>query len=189
MHRIQRRSFLRISLLWLGTALVGLFTGSSLISRDALARLKQKTTQQLKKVLQQSTPQNVIRVLKTSTLPPEDKLAVCALRQLGPAEVRQSLDRLKDIGLTTELDAGHNCGIDCGGTCGSDCGSDCGGACGSQCDGPGASATGAFCGGGCRVQAGAIGVVDPTGSLGINFMRINMQRLQQSVKQAMSFTR
>ena len=197
MENNPRRQFLTDVLHGLGVALLACVPGTFFNARKAWSQVKGVTpatrtvsgVTTIKAVLPKTTSQNVIQVLRTSRLVPEDKLAVLAVRQLGADEVKQSLDRFNKLFKPTGVNAGHDCGIDCGSTCGRDCGSNCGGGCGSQCDGPQISANGAFCGGGCRVQRGAIGVVDVAGKLGINFQRLNVGVFRRAVTETLRLVR
>jgi hypothetical protein len=194
MRGLARREFLNTTLQGLGLALVGLVPGSFFFTRKALAQGGQVPFQplapadaaRLKSVLAQTTTQNVMQVLRTSNLPPEDRLGILAVRQLSAGEIRHSLDRLKQIVSLGKLqECGTDCGSDCGGSCGHKCGGNCGGICGHVCDHGVAMATGSFCGGGCTVQAGITGVLDKTDTLGLDFSAMTLQRVWAATTEAL----
>jgi len=138
----------------------------------------------LKDALQRTNRQNAIRVLKSSSLPREEKLAVLAVRHLGAQEVQQSVNEMQEIAHSVITSAGGKCGQDCGDGCGNTCGWQCGFGCNGK-----VSSSGVFCGGSCRVQAGSIGVLDPAGKLGINFLHLDAHRLLSSMREAVRLSR
>ena len=188
MENNPRRQFLTDVLHGLGVALLACVPGTFFNARKAWSQVKGVTpatrkvsgVTTIKTVLPKTTRQNVIQVLKTSKLVPEDKLAVLAVRQLGADEVRQSLDKYSKMAKIVHWGSGNACGKNCGENCGDNCGHQCGFTCGDQ-----GSVSGAFCGGGCNVRPGVIGVMDSLGKLGINFTKINTQRFQRSIYEAL----
>jgi len=196
MEGMPRRELLGKALRGLGLALAGLIPGGFFFTRRALGQNQAATPQKLSpaevsrltSTLAQTTKQNVIQVLNGSTLPEEDKLAVLAVRQLSPGEVRSSLDQMQRLGELAKREEGAG-GI-CGSGCGVDCGRDCGNNCGRNCSfapAPSATVAGAFCGGGCKFAPGTTGLVDTQGKLKINFVGLDVRRLQASLRQALGF--
>ena len=196
MEGMPRRELLCTALRGLGLALAGLIPGGFFFSRKALAQVQAATPQKLSpaevsrltSTLAQTTKQNVIQVLNSSNLPQVDKLAVLAVRQLSSGEVRSSLEQMQRLGELAKREEGAG-GL-CGSGCGVDCGRDCGNNCGRNCSfapAPRATVTGAFCGGGCQFEPGTTGLVDTQGALRINFARLDVPRLQASVRQALGF--
>jgi len=197
MEHNPRRQFLTGMLRGLGVTLLASVPGTFFYARKAWSQVQRVTTAPrtvstvttIKSAIAKTTPRNVIQVLKTSRLVPEDKLAVLAVRQLSAGEVKQSLDKFNKLFNPTEKGAGTDCGIGCGSDCGESCGSDCGSGCGFTCDGSKISSHGVFCGSGCHVQPGAIGVIDVAGKLGINFRQLNVDAFRQSMTQVMRLVR
>ncbi len=196
MEQNPRRQFLTDALHGLGVALLACVPGTFFNARKAWSQVQRvapaprtvsgMTT--IKTVLPKTTRQNVIQVLKTSRLVPEDKLAVLSIRQLGADEVRQSLKQMERFsGTSTTQD--NAAGNVCGNNCGTNCGKDCGTTCGTNCSLAPSSMAGAFCGGGCSAGPGVMGVVDRFGKLGINFTEINTQRFQNSINEALRLVR
>jgi len=192
MEGMARRSFLSTALQGLGVLLAGLIPGGFFFSRKALAQVQQATPQKLSpaevsrltSTLAQTTKQNVIQVLKSANLPPEDTLAIVAVRQLSPDEVRQSLDQIEELirlGIRRQ-----GAGKKCGSNCGDGCGNNCGWRCGFGCQG---TVAGAFCGGACAVQPATIGVVDVQGALRINFRNLDAQRFDSAIGEAQRLVR
>ena len=196
MEQNPRRQFLTDALHGLGVALLACVPGTFFNARKAWSQVQRvapaprtvsgMTT--IKTVLPKTTRQNVIQVLKTSRLVPEDKLAVLSIRQLGADEVRQSLKQMERCsGTSTTQD--NAAGNVCGNNCGTNCGKDCGTTCGTNCSLAPSSMAGAFCGGGCSARPGVMGVIDRFGKLGINFTEINTQRFQNSINEALRLVR
>ncbi len=190
-----RRQFMKDTLHGLGVVLLACVPGTFFNARKAWSQIQRVTTDHgtvptvttIKSAMTQTTPQNVLQVLKTSRLVPEDKLAVLAVRQLGTDEVKQSLKQLEGfLGTSTTQD---NVGNPCGNDCGRDCGNSCGTTCGNNCTSAPSSVSGAFCGGGCSVRPGVTGIIDKFGELGINFTKINTQRFQNSINEVLRLVR
>ena len=195
MEHNPRRQFLIGMLHGLGVTLLASVPGTFFYARKAWSQIQRVTTAPrtvstvttIKSAIAKTTPRNVIQVLKTSRLVPEDKLAVLAVRQLGTDEVKRSLKQLEVfLGTSTAQD---NVGNPCGNDCGRSCGNDCGTTCGNNCSMIPASASGAFCGGGCSVKPGVTGVIDQFGKLGIDFTKINTQRFKTSLNEALKLVR
>jgi len=188
MDKLPRRQLLRTVLHALGLGLAGLVPGGLLSVRRAVAQIQRASPptlsaadiSRLNSTLAQTTRQNVIQVLKTANLPAEDRLAVLAIRQLSPEQVRESLARLESFaGLAKhEEGAGDRCGHNCGDGCGGDCGHSCGFTCDHK------VVSGAFCGGACTVQPDTVGMVDVQGRLGINFRLLDGQRFANVIREA-----
>ena len=194
MENNPRRQFLTDVLHGMGVALLACVPGTFFNARKAWSQVQRvapvprtvsgMTT--IKTVLPKTTQQNVIQVLKTAKLLPEDKLAVLSVRQLGAGEVRQSLDKYSKMAkLVNSGGTGDTCGDNCGDGCGEHCGTQCGFTCGGEATG----ISGAFCGGGCSARPGVMGVVDRFGQLGINFTKINTQRFQNSINEVLRLVR
>ena len=192
MEGMPRRELLGKALRGLGLALAGLIPGGFFFTRRALGQNQAATPQKLSpaevsrltSTLAQTTKQNVIQVLKSANLPPEDTLAIVAVRQLSPDEVRQSLDQIEELirlGIRRQ-----GAGKKCGSNCGDGCGNNCGWRCGFGCQG---TVAGAFCGGACAVQPATIGVVDVQGALRINFRNLDAQRFDSAIGEAQRLVR
>lgn len=193
MDGLGRRQLLTTALKGLGVGLAGLLPGGLWSGRKAFAQAQRTSPttlspaeiSRLSATLAQTTRQNVIQVLKTADLPPEDRLAVLSVRQLSPDQVRESLARLESFSGLARRDAGA--GDRCGSNCGDGCGGDCGHSCGFTCNHKVVS--GGFCGGACTAQASTIGVVDVQGRLGINFRLLDAQRFSSALHEAQRLIR
>ena len=190
----SRRQFLGKALQGIGIGLLAWVPGSFFNSGQTLAQVQKvapktldlSNTATLKSVLPKTTSKNVIQVLQTTNLSAEDKLAVLAVRQLGTDQLKQQLAK---VNTTTVVQGtvGTHCGEQCGDECGDDCGTHCGYYCNVQT--PENSASGAFCGGNCNVKAGVMGVLDSSGQLGINFTKLNIQRFNNAISEALNLIR
>ncbi len=188
MENNPRRQFLTDTLHYLGVVLLACVPGTFFNARKAWSQIQRITTAPqdvstittIKTAIAKTTPQNVIQVLNASRLDQEDKLAVLAVQQLSAGEVRQALDKYNEMSKIVNSGTGTKCGNNCGDSCGDSCGDMCGFTCGRT-----DLASGVFCGDSCSVGPGVIGVIDKFGKLGINLTKINIQRFQYSINEAL----
>jgi hypothetical protein len=150
---MNRRIFLGRLLKGAGVTLLGFVPGTFFSRKKLFAQ-----AESFQNVFSRTTKSNVYDILKASTLPGEQKLAILAVRELGRDEVTRLIE------LWGKGDPNPTPGDGCGANCGNGCGNNCS----SQ-------------------IRGVIGVFNKGGKLKVNFSSVSRNVLKSALQQVLNF--
>lgn len=140
-----------------GVTLLGFVPGTFFSRKKLFAQ-----AESFQNIFSRTTKSNVYDILKASSLPGEQKLAILAVRELGRDEVTKLIDRWGQGG-------GQGGGA---GQQGDSCGAQCGFGCGNQCN---------------SQMRGVIGVFNKDGRLNVKFSSISRNVLKSALEQILNF--
>jgi hypothetical protein len=150
---MNRRIFLGRLLKGAGVTLLGFVPGTFFSRKKLYAQVES-----FQNVFSRTTKSNVYDILKASTLPGEQKLAILAVRELGRDEVTRLIEFW---GKGDPNPApGDGCGANCGNGCGNNCNS--------------------------QIR-GVIGVFNKDGNLKVKFSSVSRNVLKSALQQALNF--
>lgn len=162
MKKLDRRKFIRRFFKGAGVALLSLIHGT-FFNRTKL--LAQEEKESFETVLARTTKTNVYSVLKTSTLPEEEKMAILAVREISREEIKKVLSLMEEKPDRRREFSGFFCGDGCDGEDGFICGND------------------------CKSGSNAIAVLDKEGKLDIDVPLMNKEKFKSSLEKALRLTR
>ena len=150
---MNRRIFMGRLLKGAGVTLLGFVPGTFFSRKKLFAQ-----AENFKNFFSRTTKSNVYDILKASSLPGEQKLAILAVKELGRGEVHKLIELWGQGGQSGQ--EGDSCGLQCGFGCGNQCNS--------------------------QVR-GVIGVFNKNGDLNVKFSSISRNVLKSALEQALNF--